>query len=492
MGVEAVGLEEIFLNIPYLMKGIVVKKIVCYELAVDKINYMLKEEKQIRVNYAMKSITKILSLIERLQSIKSNCVEMASSKYNMKSDEFFDKVFSSTQFPLLKNSKSDDNMLFYNQSDKDKNNYKRKLATKEEIDYKEDINIILNKANSINQSITLDKKEEENKNKSNNKNSQILLETLQSNQKEVLNQNKKNKTINFQKRESYKTIQIIKHNENPRKFLPSFKTPIRNFIIKNHPEFKKNLTSQFKNTKPKSLNIVLFNPKSKKRSENNSSFNKPNFAEGTDNSIDKIEANKSKPKLYTGIQMKNLFQIGDNKYCTIKKLKQQIKDFNTMDSKGKKLEIIQSNEINNNFIYNYQQKKFPRKGQDDIINKLNIKKKLIKFSQYFNSFHLSFVPLSVKYNEQINNKNNNENNYNINSSTNYSKLTRNSSYTDKFFVNKTMKNYFFINKKNKINIKEHMHRVNSDLIDIQKNLPKIKNTFFQVNKINKINITDKN
>ena len=494
MGVEAVGLEEIFLNIPYLMKGIVVKKIVCYELAVDKINYMLKEEKQIRVNYAMKSITKILSLIERLQSIKSNCVEMASSKYNMKSDEFFDKVFSSTQFPLLKNSKSDDNMLFYNQSDKDKNNYKRKLATKEEIDYKEDINIILNKANSINQSITLDKKEEENKNKSNNKNSQILLETLQSNQKEVLNQNKKNKTINegFQKRESYKTIQIIKHNENPRKFLPSFKTPIRNFIIKNHPEFKKNLTSQFKNTKPKSLNIVLFNPKSKKRSENNSSFNKPNFAEGTDNSIDKIEANKSKPKLYTGIQMKNLFQIGDNKYCTIKKLKQQIKDFNTMDSKGKKLEIIQSNEINNNFIYNYQQKKFPRKGQDDIINKLNIKKKLIKFSQYFNSFHLSFVPLSVKYNEQIYNKNNNENNYNINSSTNYSKLTRNSSYTDKFFVNKTMKNYFFINKKNKINIKEQMHRVNSDLINIQKELPKIKNMFFHVNKLHKINITDKN
>jgi len=491
MGVEAVGLEEIFLNIPYLMKGIVVKKIVCYELAVDKINYMLKEEKQIRVNYAMKSIKKILSLIERLQSIKSNCVEMASSKYNIKSDEFFDKVFSSTQFPLLKNSKSNDNMLLYNQSDKDKNNCKKKLATNEDIDYKEDINILLNKANSINRSITLEKKDEENKN--NNKESQILLDTMQSNQKEILKHHRKNKTINdgFQKRESYKTIQLINHNENPRKFLPTFKTPIRNFIIKNHPEYKKNLDSQFKNTKVKTLYIISHS-KSKKKRENNSSFNKPNFAEGTDNSIEKGEGNKSKPKLYTGIQMKNLFQIGDNKYSTIKKLKQQIKDFNRLDNKGKKLEIIQSNEINNNFIYNYQQRKFPKKGQDDITNKLNIKKKLIRFSQYFNSFHLSFVPLSVKYNEQLNNKSNNENNYNINSSTNYSKLTRNSSYTDKFFVNKTMKNYFFINKKNKINIKEHMHRVNSDLIDIQKNLPKIKNTFFQVNKINKINITDKN
>ena len=31
MGVEAVGLKEIFLNIPYLMKGVVIKNVVCYE-----------------------------------------------------------------------------------------------------------------------------------------------------------------------------------------------------------------------------------------------------------------------------------------------------------------------------------------------------------------------------------------------------------------------------------------------------------------------------
>ena len=153
-GVEAVGLEEIFLNIPYLMKGIVVKKIMCYELAVDKIKYMLKEEKQIRTSYATKSIKKILRLIERLQNIKSNCVEMASSKYNIKSDEFFDKVFSSTQFPSLKSSQSSDNIILYDQNNKNKDNYRKKLATKGDIDYKENINILLNKANAINQSIT--------------------------------------------------------------------------------------------------------------------------------------------------------------------------------------------------------------------------------------------------------------------------------------------------------------------------------------------------
>ena len=482
MGVEAVGLEEIFLNIPYLMKGIVVKKIVCYELAVDKINYMLKEEKQIRASYAMKSIKKILSLIERLQSIKMNCVEMASSRYNIKSDAFFDKVFSSTQFPSLKNSRSNDNMLLYNPSNKIKDNYKKKLATNEDIDYKEDINILLNKANSINKSITLEKNEKESNIKHNNKNSHIILDKIPDNH-EIQKQGRKNKTIDDDndKTEIYKKIQLINYNENPRKKLPLFKTPIRDFIIKQHPDYKKNLYSQFKKTKLECLNVITYNSKSKKKRDNNSSFNKATFAEGTDNSTEKIENNKSKPKLYTGIQMNNLFLLGDNKYYTIKKLKKQIKDFNTLDNNGKKLEIIQSNEINNNYFHPYKERKMKHISQEDIINKLNIKKKLIKFTQYFNTFHLSFVPLSVKYNEQLNNKNNNENNYNI-SNGNYSKLIRNSSYTEKFFVNKTMKNYFSINKKNKMNIKEQMHRVNSDLAQCHKDLPKIKNMFYIVNK----------
>jgi hypothetical protein len=43
MGVETIGLEEVFLKIPYFMKGVVVKDIVCYELEVTDINLMLKD-----------------------------------------------------------------------------------------------------------------------------------------------------------------------------------------------------------------------------------------------------------------------------------------------------------------------------------------------------------------------------------------------------------------------------------------------------------------
>ena len=70
IGVEAVGLEEIFMNIPYLMKATVMKNVKCYEFSVEQIYNLLKEGKKIRFTFALSSIKKILSLMERLQGIK--------------------------------------------------------------------------------------------------------------------------------------------------------------------------------------------------------------------------------------------------------------------------------------------------------------------------------------------------------------------------------------------------------------------------------------
>ena len=487
MGVEAVGLEEIFLNIPYLMKGVVIKNVVCYELAVDKINLMLKEEKQIKPSYTIKSVKKILTLIERLQSIKKNCVDMASSKFNIHNDSLFNKIFYSTQFPLLRSSNSTDNMILYNQSDKNKNNYVKKMTTNDNINYKEDIGTIMNRASSIMKTGSPEKNEEEtsqdkNKIKYNNRSIQTKVNKSLMKKQSLKG---KNDITNIQKINSYKTVQIMNLKENPRNDLPFFKSPIRNFRIKNHPDYKNNLLTQFKNCKYKRLNILEINSKKKKK-KNNSTFSKTFFNEGFDNSNDKIETNKLKPKLNTGIKTNNLFLLGDNKYCTIKKLKKQIQEFNTCDNKGKKIEIIQSNEI----INGYNDKKIPDIDKLNTSNKFFMKKNLIKFAQCFNNFHLSFVPISVKYNDQLINKKHNENN--MNSSGNNLRMMRNSSYSEKFFVNKNIKNYFIINKRNKINKREQIHRVNSDLIECHKDLPKIKNVFFNVNKKNKYNTSEKN
>ena len=477
MGVEAVGLEEIFLELPYLMKGVVVKKVSCYELAIDKVYLMLKEEKHIRLNYAKQSIKKILSLIERLQGIKSNCVEMASSKYNINSEEFFDKVFSTTQMPLIKNSQTINNNTISEQTNRDKDNYKSKLASQENFDYKENIITLLNKINSINKSDFTEKKDETILKKE----SEIFGDKSQEN-KEILEPEEKSKITNnnnnLEQINNYKKIEIMTYNENPRRIIPSFKSPITNFIIKDQPDYKKNLKSKLNPIRIKFINLKS-DIQNKKKSQNNSSIKKINFFDGPDNSFEKFEGNKTKPKLPNEIRNKNLFFFGENKYCSIKKLKKQIQDFRILDDKRKKVEVIQSNYIVNyyNVKENNKRRKLNNMNNDNMINKYDLKKKLIKF---INNFPISFVPISVKYNEKMNN----DNEYKNNSSRNFSKLTRNSSYSEKFFASKNMKNIFLINKRNKINMKEQLIRSKSDLIKNQKRFPKLKNTFFTINKFN--------
>ena len=466
MGVEAVGLEEIFLKMPYIMKGVVVKDLVCYELTVDDMDNMLKEEKQIRYSYVYKSVRKILSLVERLQGIKKNCVDMASLKYNIKNDSLFDKVCSSTQFPILKGSNSENNILLYNQSDKNKDNYKRKLAIDDEIDYKENIRDILNKANSIMQKSPIKEKDEEHS---------LDKDKIKYRQ---ISSNKDQETKETNTDNNYRTIQLFNFKRNKRNDITSFKTPITNFVIKKNQDEKNNLFTLNKIKKIKNLKIIS-NFAKRKRRNNYYSTGKNNNIDGNENTNENDDIIKLKPKLYTGIEAKNLFFLGKNKYYTIKELRQQVHNFHTIDKNIKRLKIIQSNKINNN--YNERDLIHLNKEETNNNNKRDIKARLFKFSQNFTSYHLSFVPISVKYNEHLLNINDNS----FNRSDNFSKLTKNSSYTENFLKKK--KSFFFISKRNTMN---HLRRVNSDFAEDKKELPKLKNTFFEVKRLDKINNTD--
>ena len=79
---ESIGLEEIFLRLPYIMKSTVVsEKIYCYELGLEHIDKMLNNGKDVIYSYIKFSINKIISLIERLQNIKQNSINMSLIKY---------------------------------------------------------------------------------------------------------------------------------------------------------------------------------------------------------------------------------------------------------------------------------------------------------------------------------------------------------------------------------------------------------------------------
>ena len=80
---EAIGLEEIFLRLPYLMKASVIsEKIHCYEISLEHLNKMLNNNKKEMINVYIKfSINKIISFIERLQDIKQNSISMSLIKF---------------------------------------------------------------------------------------------------------------------------------------------------------------------------------------------------------------------------------------------------------------------------------------------------------------------------------------------------------------------------------------------------------------------------
>jgi hypothetical protein len=79
---EIIGLEEIYLKMPYIAKGIVVgDKIICNELPLDKFNIILQEEiGNISESYVKASINRILSLMERLHNLKQNYINIARIK----------------------------------------------------------------------------------------------------------------------------------------------------------------------------------------------------------------------------------------------------------------------------------------------------------------------------------------------------------------------------------------------------------------------------
>ena len=475
IGVEAVGQEDIFMKIPYLVKATAVKTVKCYEFAVDQIEKLLKEEKEIRFSFVMSSVRKILSLIERLQGIKKNCVEMANSKYNSKSESIFEKAFSSTQyFPIIPNRNNKNNINKTNKTREEKN----QLILKDDINYNDNIYNILNKTNS-NRSKSKEKNDSKTKEKNVEVNQNISSE-LQKNEKNKKNGAGENRDDSIT---NYKKIRILNIKDKSRNFFTSYKSPIRDFIINKNSDYKTILFSLIKNSKSKNSKFFSYNQRKKK---NNNAFNAKDMSEdkNLESSNEKDEESPSKNKLDTGMKVNNLFLLGD-KYYTIKKLKKQIKNFNSLENNKKTLEIIQSNQINNEgYIMPNDMKNIVIKKMN-AINSLNIKtikKNFIKFSQEFKNFHLSFVPISVGEKGKNNNIINEESNCFL---KNFHKNSNYSTFSEKFFANKTMKNYFLVAKKNKQCMKRHINRVNSDFSKYTKDILQIKKDFFNNNVIQK-------
>ena len=245
---EIIGLEEFYLGIPYITKGTVFgNKISFYQIDVDNFENLLKQEKQIIYHFVQSSVNKIISLIDRLQSLKINQIKMCKNKFEMEFSEFLE-INKINNENIDKSSININNNLDYSM------NYGINLQKINLIDKikKSPIKIASANLNPIVQFINLKRKKLNKKYNNNNSNSSISTE----------------KITNFSSAHNYKNDSILnKYNS---------------YIFKKINESKNNIQSSneditsennITNTKNESNNIISNNSNNSKRKKIKLNFN---------------------------------------------------------------------------------------------------------------------------------------------------------------------------------------------------------------------------
>ena len=88
---EIIGLEEYYMGFPYMMRGTVYgNKISCYQIDKESFENILTQEKQIIFQYVKSSVNKIISLIDRLQSLKINQIKIYKNKFDEEVSDFIE------------------------------------------------------------------------------------------------------------------------------------------------------------------------------------------------------------------------------------------------------------------------------------------------------------------------------------------------------------------------------------------------------------------
>ena len=116
-GIETVALEEIFLNCNLIMNCKVMdNKVQCYELSVDQFDSFYKEEKEVLFDYINAATNKIISTIQRLASIKKNCILLTKKKNDLEIQEHRTIEIENKKFnlPNINNLRNNNKKVKYN------------------------------------------------------------------------------------------------------------------------------------------------------------------------------------------------------------------------------------------------------------------------------------------------------------------------------------------------------------------------------------------
>ena len=331
---ETIGLQEIFLGIPYLMKGTIVsKKAHSYEITIEHIQKILSCEKQIIIPYIRSSINKILSLIERIQNIKQHYVNSFIQKY--------EKGLESENINSLniENLSSTNNMI--------NNNINKNYFLKTE-----------NSDNNIKKDLIY--------------NSDLSLSGYNIINKNVVPINNKNP-------ETSKTI-AVSDNKSPLKRISYLRANKKSMI-----QLKKNQKSSIV-----SNNIQILNYKNQNKTRNyfnnSNKFEYPNIKKNN-----KIARTTVQFSYFNEINKKKNHLLIGNEYFSLEKLKNKFNEINLHpDQNNEFIQVIQSNKYHT--MYNNNDNNTSISTEKN--NYENKKEPIFKIKQKFLNYHLSYVPLN--------------------------------------------------------------------------------------------------
>ena len=386
-GVETIGLEENFLEIPYITNATVTsEKIIYYKIETEKIKTILLENHHINYTYIKSSINKILSLIERLQNLKQNYITISKMRHENPNS------FRTKNLPSLKNISHNgqySNLLQNSSSSKisiKKVNFSRNVVPVKDSKQKEKEFKILsyseNKGNKAEKGDIPNGQDNidiytnilnykspliQNPYMNNNLFQTILLDTRIGNKinngKDICLTHRKNKII---KNNINNNVNINNNNSKYMDYLNSFQKSKRNDVI----------------------NIKIFKNKYNQNEENDKcqEILKNNRVDKTCDLI------KIGDKSVTFDKLKRKIRNSECKINNIrKKLLQIIQSNNYLENqKGSNNNIFQK-EINSNASFESEPNSFEKDNYQ--INLKRRKSPVFRKSQEIKNFHLSFVPL---------------------------------------------------------------------------------------------------
>lgn len=446
---DTIGLEEIFLGIPYIMKGCASsKKVLCYEIKMEHIQKIIHDEKQIMIPFIRSSINKIFSLIERLQNIKKHYIKCFIKRYeNGIVDE---KITNSSSVKNLINNIGENNFAEF------KNSFELNIEDSE-----------ANNNDMMNDNET-------------NKN--LYLSNTNFN---TINANKPL----FQFRENSRTI-YISNNRSPLKRCIYLRPGSKNVLMKLEKNKKRNAYNN--------ISVKISDGKNKKKSRNyfnsNSKFEQQDsqknseFAKTYDQQKELREI-KSKRNLDDSERKEKAVLI-KNKYISLEKLKNKFNELDLQNNKKREIvNVIQSNkysklcnnnEINSNISVN------------SVSNNNETKKEFTpKGIQRFLNYHLSYVPLINLTNKNFKEEKSNYNSFFKNKSNEKSSQSLNSSKANTkchTFRNRVKnKNFITIFNSNNSNFKETL----KSFSEPKENLTCRNNLYDNGNETNRIPINEK-